>query len=83
MRVQAVCIYKNCRVGSKKDGTSFGMIKCLDDMSDNFCNLFCEPSLVDKVQRLGISRNDEIVLIMDLTIGFNRTYVQLIDVGVA
>lgn len=82
MRVQAISIYKSSRTGTKKDGTGYGLIKCLDDANDTFCNFFCDVSLVDKIQRLGLSRNDEIMLTLDITIGFNRTYVSLIDVSV-
>lgn len=83
MRAQIISIYKSSKTGTKKDGAGYGMVKCLDDVNDSFFNLFCEEVLVQKIQKLGIARNQEVVLTIDILIGYNKTYVQLVDVDLA
>lgn len=75
MKLQGVLKYLSQRTGTKKDGTSWYQLKCLDESSDEIIVMFVTEQLFNEFSR--VERKAEVTVTLDLVPG--QKYFSLVD----
>lgn len=72
--------YVRVMSGVTKENKPYFTVKVLDDEQDNFVNFFTDEILFNKINQMGIVKGDEVVLSLNISVGFKKTYLSLVDI---
>lgn len=72
--------YVRLMSGVTKEQKPYYNGKFLDDEQENFVSFFMDEILFNKINQMNLSKGDEVILTLSISIGFKKTYISLIDI---